>query len=65
VRKRIGDLEPGELFISDKGLYGSTFICMKLQDQKVVNLDTKALWRSVNQNETVEVLEEKLSIISK
>jgi hypothetical protein len=60
---RIGDLKPGELFEIPGALNSkSKSLCLKLRAQKVLNLDTMTLWREVDQNETVHVLNKKLKV---
>lgn len=66
MKKRIGDLKPGTLFEAENELFGkrSTSVCLKLENQKVVNLDANALWSRVDQSEMVEVLDKKLMLLT-
>lgn len=64
--QRLGDVKPGTVFVIEKELTFGTHTCLKLADQRVVNLDTQALFKSVDQNQMVKVLvNQKLSLTEK
>lgn len=52
---RLADIKPGTVFIKKNSFDDGFYYCLKLADQKALNLMTFSLFRSVDQNEEVEL----------